>query len=219
MLSALLLGGFYRVHVSQLSFISPKGATTPCGFLAPSFSGIQSPWSPGRSPQGGCGLHSLGTHLAVEGVDREAEAREALARWRSDQKLKKERDINTCGKCFWCKNRVNGISLGVPQTQKPQRWTPAGVGSTGQGRGARPSADMGCACCPRASWSHAPGSARGGVAARPRAVPSGGTRCHGGGMAGPADGPGLSSSVSGHPGQWPEEGSVPLFRAGVGAPG
>lgn len=125
MLSALLLGGFYRVHVSQLSFISPKGATTPCGFLAPSFSGIQSPWSPGRSPQGGCGLHSLGTHLAVEGVDREAEAREALARWRSDQKLKKERDINTCGKCFWCKNRVNGISLGVPQTQKATEVDPS----------------------------------------------------------------------------------------------
>ena len=38
-------------------------------------------------------------------------------------------------------------------------------------------------------------------------------------MAGPADGPGLSGSVSGHPGQWPEEGSVPLPGARVGAAG
>lgn len=54
----------------------------------------------------------------MEGVDRDAEAREAPARWRDDQKLKKGRDINRHGQCFWCKNRVKGIHPGMPQTQK-----------------------------------------------------------------------------------------------------
>lgn len=103
---------------SQLSFVSPSVATTPCGFLASSFSWTQSPWSPGLSPQGGYGLRSLCTHLAMEREDRDAEVREALARWSDDQKLKKGHDINRHGECFWCKNRVKGIHPGVPQTQK-----------------------------------------------------------------------------------------------------
>lgn len=103
---------------SQLSFVSPSVATTPCGFLASSFSWTQSPWSPGLSPQGGYGLCSLCTHLAMERVDRDAEAREAPARWSDDQKLKKGHDINRHGECFWCKNRVKGIHPRVPQTQK-----------------------------------------------------------------------------------------------------
>ena len=31
----------------------------------------------------------------------------------------------TCGKCFWCKNRVKGISPGVPQTRKATEVDPS----------------------------------------------------------------------------------------------
>ena len=123
----------------------------------------------GLSAQGGYGLCSLCTHLAMEGVDRDTEAREAPARWRDDQKLRKECDINRRGKCFWCKNRVKGIHPGVPQTQKA--------------RGMAPS----CGCV---NWSGPRGLAkcRHGVCLLPTGLvesgPWGSALCHGRGMAG-----------------------------------
>ena len=85
-------------------------------------------------------------------------------------------------KCFCVKIEFKGSARAAPDPEGHRGGPQLGL--------ARPSADTGCACCSRASWNQAPG-----------AVPSGGTRCHGGGMLGPADALGLSGSVSWHPGQ------------------
>ena len=153
----------------------------------------------GLSAQGGYGLRSLCTHLATEGVDRDTEAREAPARWRDDQKLRKGRDINRRGKCFWRKNRVKGIHPGVPQTQKATGVASSWVWVNWSGPRGSAKCRHGVCLLPMGLVESGPWVSEG--VARPGAVPSGGALCHGGGMAGPADGPGLSGSVSGHPGQ------------------
>lgn len=130
MLSVLLLGGFCRVHVSQLSFVSSKGATTPCGFLAPSFSWTQSPWSLGPSPQGRCGLarHALGRG---GGGPKQGRLRPEGEMARNSRRGVTKIDVQV----LLCKNRVKGICPGCPRPGRPQGWTPAGVGSARRGHG------------------------------------------------------------------------------------